>query len=62
MDGITLNSLFLTPHFLSPPPGTDVAKEASDLVLLEKDLNILSFGVKVGRITHGNTIKYIKVC
>lgn len=31
------------------------------MVLLEKDLNILCDGVELGRITQGNTIKYIKM-
>lgn len=31
------------------------------MVLLEKDLNILCDGVEMGRITQGNTIKYIKM-
>ena len=37
----------------------DVAKEAAAIVLLEKDLNILIEGVKEGRRTFANTIKYI---
>lgn len=40
--------------------GTDVAKEAADIVLLDKDLGKLSVGIRLGRITYGNTIKYIK--
>ena len=37
----------------------DVAKEAADIVLLEKDLNILVEGVKEGRRTIANTLKYV---
>ncbi|KAK9846484.1 hypothetical protein WJX81_005045 [Elliptochloris bilobata] len=45
---------------VSVDSGTDVAKEAAGIVLLEKDLGVLSAGVTYGRITYGNTIKYIK--
>lgn len=37
----------------------DVAKEASDIVLLEKDLGVLSSGVLEGRKTFSNTMKYV---
>lgn len=37
----------------------DVAKEASDFVLMEKDLGVLSDGVKEGRRTFMNTLKYV---
>ncbi|NCN25599.1 magnesium-translocating P-type ATPase [Candidatus Falkowbacteria bacterium CG10_big_fil_rev_8_21_14_0_10_37_14] len=37
----------------------DVAKEAADLILLTKDLKVLSLGVTEGRKTFGNTIKFI---
>ncbi len=37
----------------------DVAKETADLILLTKDLGVLSLGVTEGRKTFGNTIKYI---
>ena len=37
----------------------DVAKEAADIVLLEKDLDILTEGVKEGRRTIANTLKYV---
>ena len=38
-------------------PGTDVAKEAAGIVLLDKDLSVLSQGITYGRTTYGNTIK-----
>jgi len=38
---------------------TDVAKDASDIILLEKDLHILADGVIEGRRIFTNTIKYI---
>jgi P-type Mg2+ transporter len=37
----------------------DVAKEAADIVLMQKDLNVLINGVKEGRITFANTLKYV---
>ncbi|KAI4325977.1 hypothetical protein MLD38_031336 [Melastoma candidum] len=41
--------------------GISVAKDISDIVLLEKDLNVLAVGVESGRMTFGNTMKYIKM-
>jgi len=38
---------------------TDVAKEAADVVLLEKDLGVLNAGILEGRRTFLNTLKYI---
>ena len=35
------------------------AKEAADIVLMQKDLNVLVAGVKEGRITFANTLKYV---
>jgi len=40
--------------------GTDVAKDAADVVLLEKDLKILGTGMVTGRIIYGNTIKWVQ--
>jgi len=37
----------------------DVAREAADVVLLEKDLSVLNAGIVEGRKTFLNTIKYI---
>jgi P-type Mg2+ transporter len=37
----------------------DVAKEAADIVLLEKDLGVLENGVREGRVTFSNTLKYV---
>ncbi len=39
----------------------DIAKESSDIILLEKDLMVLRRGVVYGRRTFGNIIKYIKM-
>jgi len=36
-----------------------VAKEAADIVLLEKDLEVLVQGVREGRMTFANTLKYV---
>ena len=40
-------------------PATDVAKDAADVVLLDKDLGILADGVVEGRRIFANTIKYV---
>ena len=39
----------------------DIAKESSDIILLEKDLSVLREGVVYGRYTFGNIMKYIKM-
>ncbi|MEO9021966.1 MAG: HAD-IC family P-type ATPase, partial [Ginsengibacter sp.] len=39
----------------------DIAKESSDIILLEKDLMVLRRAVIYGRRTFGNIIKYIKM-
>jgi Mg2+-importing ATPase len=44
---------------ISVDNAVDVAKEAADMVLLEKDLKVLYDGVIEGRKTFGNTMKYI---
>jgi len=44
---------------LSVDSAVDVAKEAADIVLLEKDLGVLVHGVKEGRKTFANTLKYV---
>lgn len=44
---------------ISVDTAVDVAKDAAEFVLLEKDLNVLIAGVKAGRETFANTIKYI---
>ncbi len=44
---------------ISVDSAVDVAKEAADIVLLEKDLSVLSQGVVEGRKTFSNTMKYV---
>jgi Mg2+-importing ATPase len=44
---------------LSVESAADVAKEVADIVLLEKDLDVLVEGVREGRITFANTLKYV---
>ncbi len=44
---------------ISVDTATDVAKDAADVVLLEKDLGVLANGVVEGRRTFANTIKYV---
>jgi Mg2+-importing ATPase len=44
---------------ISVDSAVDVAKDAADIVLLEKDLGVLVQGVREGRITFANTLKYV---
>jgi P-type Mg2+ transporter len=44
---------------VSVDDATDVAKDAADVVLLEKDLGVLADGVMEGRRIFANTIKYV---
>ncbi len=44
---------------ISVDSATDVAKDAADIVLLEKDLDILADGVVEGRRIFANTTKYV---
>jgi Mg2+-importing ATPase len=44
---------------ISVNTAVDVAKEAADIVLLEKDLGVLVQGVQDGRKTFANTLKYV---
>jgi Mg2+-importing ATPase len=44
---------------ISVDTAVDIAKESADIVLLEKDLQVLGDGVMEGRRTFGNTMKYL---
>jgi P-type Mg2+ transporter len=44
---------------ISVDTAADVAKDAADIVLLEKNLGVLIQGVREGRTTFANTLKYV---
>ena len=44
---------------ISVQTATDVAKDAADIVLLDKDLDVLATGIVEGRRIFANTIKYV---
>ena len=46
---------------ISVDTAVDIAKESADIILLEKDLNVLIDGVEEGRKTFANLMKYIKL-
>ena len=46
---------------ISVDTGVDIAKEAADIILLEKSLMVLEEGVVEGRKTFANMLKYIKM-
>ena len=46
---------------ISVDSAVDVTRNAADIVLLRKDLNVLAEGVKEGRRAFGNTLKYVFV-
>ena len=46
---------------ISVDEAVDVAKSASSIVLLEKDLSVIADGVVIGRRTFINTLKYIRI-
>ena len=46
---------------ISVDSAVDIAKEAADIILLEKSLLVLERGVLEGRRTFGNIVKYIKM-
>ena len=59
-DGITdAPALHTADVGISVDSAVDVAKEAADIVLLEKDLGVLVSGVEEGRRTFANTLKYV---
>ena len=52
-------SLYEADVGISVESGVDVAKEAADIVLLDKDLMVLANGIIEGRKIFDNTLKYI---
>lgn len=59
-DGINdASSLHAADVGISVDSAADVAKQAADIVLLERDLNVLLDGIIEGRKTFANTMKYI---
>ncbi|MBO7709848.1 MAG: magnesium-translocating P-type ATPase [Lachnospiraceae bacterium] len=46
---------------ISVDTAVDIAKEVADIILLEKDLNVLNEGVIEGRRTFANMSKYLKM-
>jgi Mg2+-importing ATPase len=44
---------------ISVDTATGVAKDAADVILLQKSLRVLATGVEEGRVTFGNIMKYI---
>ena len=46
---------------ISVDGGTDIAKESSDIILLEQNLEVIQNGVVEGRKVYGNILKYMKL-
>jgi len=46
---------------ISVNTATDIAKESSDIILLEQNLSVIYEGVIEGRVVYGNIIKYMKM-
>lgn len=46
---------------ISVDNGTEAVKECADVILMEKDLNVLEEGILEGRKTFANMTKYIKI-
>jgi Mg2+-importing ATPase len=59
-DGINdASSLHAADVGLSVDGAVDVAKEAADIVLMRRDLAVIAAGVREGRRTFANTLKYV---
>jgi P-type Mg2+ transporter len=59
-DGINdAPSLHTADAGISVDSAVDVAKDAADIILLDRDLGVLERGVREGRRTFGNIIKYV---
>jgi len=46
---------------ISVDSAMDIAKESSDIILLENSLDVLANGVREGRMVFGNIVKYLKM-
>ncbi|MFF0862019.1 magnesium-translocating P-type ATPase [Nonomuraea sp. NPDC003560] len=46
---------------ISVDTAVDVAKQSAAIVLLDKDLKVIADGVRLGRRTFANTLKYVRV-
>lgn len=59
-DGINdVTALHAADVSISVESAADAAKEVADIVLMEKGLSVLEAGVKAGRMTFANTLKYV---
>lgn len=59
-DGINdVTALHAADVSISVDSAVDAAKEVANIVLMEKDLSVLKEGVKAGRMTFANTLKYV---
>ncbi|MFM7774971.1 MAG: HAD-IC family P-type ATPase [Candidatus Kapaibacterium sp.] len=46
---------------ISVDTAVNTAKESADMIMMEKDLRVLAYGVREGRRTFGNIMKYMKM-
>lgn len=59
-DGINdVTALHAADVSISVDSAVDAAKEVANIVLMDKDLSVLKEGIKAGRMTFANTLKYI---
>ena len=59
-DGINdVSALHVADVSISVDTAVDVAKDAADIVLLARDLDVLARGVREGRAAFANTLKYV---
>jgi Mg2+-importing ATPase len=59
-DGINdVSAIHVADVGISVENAVDIAKESADFVLMEKDLGVILDGIKEGRKTFANTLKYI---
>ena len=59
-DGINdVSAIHVADVGISVENAVDIAKESADFVLMEKDLSVIIDGIKEGRKTFANTLKYI---